>query len=153
MNDLLIKLLSAWGIPKREALHQYALQCIHKDMAPTQDEYGCAEAVTTIIHSIFPSFLPKELSTTAVYKALKSSTRFTIIPLTQAKAGDIIVSPTGYGNGKIKNGHIGIFTTQGRIMSNDSATGKWMPNYNIGAWVARYCEVGGYPAYVFRILY
>jgi hypothetical protein len=153
MNQLLLWFLKTWGITKREALYRYALSCVGRDMAPTQDEYGCAEAVTTIIQSIFPGFLPVTLSTASLYQALRKSPRFVQVKTVTILPGDIIISPTGQGNGMVPNGHVGIFGLNSAIMSNSSTNGKFEYNYTLGSWIARYNRTGGYPVYVFRVLY
>lgn len=153
MNDILIRMLSVFGIPKRRALYEYARQCIGRDMAPQENEFGCAEAVTTIIQKLFPNFLPVTVSTLSLYRSLKTNRRFTEVRLADALPGDIIVSPTGLGNGAVKNGHTGIIGANGTIMSNNSSNGLWEANYTIEKWKAFYCTKGGFPVFVFRVLY
>lgn len=142
--------------PKTAArtLYEYALAQIGKDASPADvapDEYGCAETVCNIIHECFGDF-PLEggviISTADLYKKLKKHPKFTQIA--EFGPGDVLVSPTGYGNGGLANGHTGIVGENNVIMSNDSATGLFKENYTIESWVARYRKIGGFPLYFFR---
>lgn len=119
------------------------------DVAP--DEFGCAETVTDIIHAAFADFPPDGktiVSTTTLYQRLRAHPKFkmTLDPV----PGSIIISPTGYGNGGLANGHTGIFDQGQKIMSNDSRTGLFKMNYTLDSWVARYRKIGGFPIFIFR---
>ena len=141
-------------ISPNEKLYEYARTFLGKDASPKDvatDEYGCAETITNIIHGCFGDF-PVEggtiISTITLFKKLKSHEKFELV--TDFSYGDILVSPTGYGNGTIKNGHTGILGKNGLIMSNDSTTGLFKENYTIDKWVERFREQGGFPLYFFR---
>lgn len=138
----------------REMLYNYAFTFLGKDASPddvASDEYGCAETICNIIDGCFGDF-PIEggtiISTTVLYKKLKAHPKFEMVENYQQ--GDIIISPTGFGNGRLKNGHVGIVASVGAIMSNDSFSGLFMLNYTIDTWVARYRNIGGFPLYFFR---
>lgn len=118
------------------------------DLAP--DELGCAETVNAIIEQALGYPAGGTLSTNLMYKALLKHTKF--IKVDQALPGDIIISPTGYGNGGLSNGHVGIFGENEGIMSNSSATGRFEANYTLKTWVARYRGKGGYPIVFFRAI-
>lgn len=128
------------------ACSQLGIDASPKDAAP--DELGCAESVSTILNHLFPD-VPVLISTGGLYTFLKASSHFVLVGTPEA--GDIIISPTGFGgyNG-INNGHTGILDNNGVIMSNNSATGKFLRNYTIESWVARYKVKGGYPVIYFR---
>ncbi len=65
--------------------------------------------------------------------------------------GTIIISPTGLGtNPQMPHGHVGIVSSDGKIMSNTSATGLWMENYDLVSWHERYAVGGGYPVKFFK---
>ena len=83
-----------------------------------------------------------------MYKSLNASSLF--IKIDRPEEGDIIISPTGFGNGNLPNGHVGIVSKDGMVMSNDSATGVFTENYTMDTWKARYRDIGGYPVYYFR---
>lgn len=128
---------------------QLGIDASPKDLAP--DELGCAETVTTILHTLFPD-VPVLIGTAQLYDFLKDSPNFALVGTPMA--GDIIISPTGFGgfNG-IKNGHTGFIGDHDTIMSNTSLppnTGKFTQNYTYQTWVARYKTLGGYPVFVYR---
>ena len=118
------------------------------DVAP--DEYACAETVWDILAMAFPLNVgfPFTVSTNQLYKFLKNCSQY--IQVDNPLEGDIIISPTGYGNGVLPNGHTGIIGQLPLIMSNSSATGTFEENYTIDGWKARYAVKGGYPVYFFR---
>jgi hypothetical protein len=64
--------------------------------------------------------------------------------------GDILISPTSYGNGKISSGHIGIVGKSNIIMSNNSNNGKFEENYTMTTWKHYFVEKGGFPMKFFR---
>ena len=137
----------------RERLYDAAIAAIGTDASPNDlapDELGCAETVNAIFESVFGKQIGGALSTHNMYLALKDDKRF--IKVDQAMPGDIIISPTGYGNGGLSNGHVGIFKDSETIMSNSSATGTWEVNYTLKKWVARYRNKGGYPIFFFRVI-
>jgi len=135
---------------KRLILYEMARVCIGKDMARTQNELGCVEAVNTIFEKAFGNPLGGGLSTYLMYEVLKTDKRFQLV-LTPLQ-GDIIISPTGYGYGNIKNGHVGIISEAEKIMSNDSIDGLWKENYTVLSWKERYQKEGGFPVKFYRVV-
>lgn len=134
----------------RLTLYQTALECLGKDMAPYEDEFGCAEAVNAVFKKAFGRDIGGGQSTYWLYGILKNDTRFekNFSPL----PGDIIISPTGYGNKKkLRNGHIGIVSDSEQIMSNNSINGLWEKNYTFITWTRRYKIFGNYPVEFFRV--
>jgi Bacteriophage peptidoglycan hydrolase. len=151
-----IKLLEVLGVSKRETLYGYAKSQIGKKKSGIKapKEYGCAEAVNRIFKECFGYEIGGDVSTARLYQVLLSGPRFTKIKApNRALRGDIVISPTGYGSGAIANGHVGIFSDDGKIMSNNSYTGLWEENYDSYSWVKRYVLEGGYPMEVFRIIF
>lgn len=135
----------------RERLLEAAKIWLGKDASPKDnapDDLACAESVSTIIRSSIAPDFPICLSTADLKKQLSADKRFKVT--LDIKPGNILVSPTGSGNGKIPNGHTGVFLTSDRIASNDSRTGKWEDNYSLASWIARYRTKGGYPLIVFE---
>lgn len=142
--------------PDAPRLHLFdvAKSYLGRDASPediASDEYGCAETVSDIIHAAFGDFPPDGktiISTAILYQRLRAHPKFKatldLLP------GNIIISPTGYGNGKLANGHTGIFAEGKNIMSNSSSTGLFQQNYTIDQWVARYKTLGGFPIAVFQ---
>ncbi len=120
------------------------------DIAP--DEYGCAETVYDILAMAFPLNVgfPFTVSTNILYKDLLASRLYTKVEDGQELEGDIIIYPTGYGSGKLSNGHVFIRGELNKYMSNSSLTGKFEENYTKETAKARYEDLGGYPKYIFR---
>jgi hypothetical protein len=151
MNDLLLKLFAAWGVPKRKILYEYARLCIGKDMSfNAPDEVGCADAVNEICRRALGFPVGGGVSTTKMYQALQSSLRWKRVA--NGEPGDIVISPSGYGNGSMPNGHVGIVAANNGIMSNNSYTGKWEENYTKAGWRARYVDHGGFPMAYYRLI-
>lgn len=118
------------------------------DVAP--DELACAETVYDILAKAFPLNVgfPFLVSTSKLYDALRTSPKY--MKMDQPLEGDIVISPTGYGNGNLSNGHVGIKGEGDRIMSNSSDSGKFEENYSMEGWKMRYVNKGGYPMLYFR---
>ena len=118
------------------------------DLAP--DELGCAETVNAIHKEVFGFEIGGKLSTNRMYKALNKSPLF--LRIDNPSEGDLVISPTGYKSRitPITNGHVGIVSKDGMIMSNDSVTGLFIENYSLDTWKGRYVIQGSYPMCFFR---
>ena len=128
-----------------------ALTCLNTEASPNDlapDELGCAETVNAIHKKVFGFEVGGNLSTNRMYKALDKNPLF--VRIDNPSEGDIVISPTGYGNGRLSNGHVGIVSKDGMVMSNDSATGLFIENFTLDTWKARYRDIGGYPVAFFR---
>lgn len=138
----------------RVRLYAHAISYLGIDASPLDeapDDVGCADSVSRLVRAVFPQAFKGSIATADLYKQLRASSEFKLV--TDFRAGDIIISPTGMGKtGKIKHGHVGIIGEYEEIMSNSSATGLWTNNYTLTSWVARYRTLGGYPIYFFRKL-
>lgn len=135
-------------VPLRQKIYEQALNWLGKDPTPddkVSDEVACASSLSFIVNQVTP--FPNFASTTELFTYLKNSPHWkaTLNP----DAGNIIVSPTGGGNGTIATGHCGILTGNGWVMSNTSATGHWDQNYSIDNWVKYFRLKGGYHIYYF----
>jgi hypothetical protein len=134
----------------KEKLLEKSKEMIGKEASPydnAPDEFGCVESLCSIIRSSIARDFPLELATWKFLTLLKQDKRFkTTLEL---EPGNIILSPTGSGNGTVR-GHTGIIGEDGTIMSNNSYTGLWESNYTINTWVERWRVVGGMPIYVFE---
>lgn len=139
-----------FSTPASEKLYKVAKSCIGKDVAPLENEYGCAEAVNNVVHQAFGDYAGGDLSTYRMYHAIKNNRKF--IEVIKPIRGDIILSPTGYGSGKVSNGHTGIMSDNNAIMSNTSVNGLWLENYTLDSWARRYKVEGDYPIFYFRRL-
>lgn len=146
-----------FNLGDREILYSTALSCLGKDASPNDvvpDEVGCAESVSDILIQAFPKLdIPLIVSTNHLYNYLESSRSF--IRIDQPLRGDIIISPTGYSSkypAPLPNGHVGIFSDNNQIMSNNSDTGLFDIHYTLDSWNARYRDIGGYPVIYYRIV-
>lgn len=134
-------------------LYDVAKSALGKDVAKTQDELGCAEAVSGLLNRAYGDIPAGVLSTTTLYQKLAANSSYavtrTVMPLSAvARAGDVIISPTGYGSNPQDHGHVGI-AARGGVMSNDSATGLFKLNYTFGEWDASF-RGRGFPVFIFR---
>lgn len=127
------------------AKSQLGLDASPKDLAP--DELGCAETVSNIIAKVIPNFAVVT-GTWTLWDKLRTDKRFEYI--SNPEKGAVVISPTGKGNGTFP-GHVGICEDNIVIMSNDSATGMFMRNFNVVNWEIRYKKKGGFPIYYFRL--
>jgi hypothetical protein len=120
-----------------------------KDASPADivdDVVGCAETVTTLLRTVYPQ-TPIITGTYTLLEYFKNP-KNGYVQTSDTTPETIIISGTGTGNGSIR-GHVGIFSENGLIMSNDSATGKWLENYDYHTWTRRYKDKGGMPIYLF----
>lgn len=146
-----LKALKEGDQPNRVRLYRKAVYFLGTDASPNDvapDEYGCAETVNAIHKAEFGVSVGGDVSTYRMYRALKNNRSF--VKVDDPQPGDIVISPTGYGNGNLSNGHVGIVAMNDGIMSNSSVSGKWEKNYTLETWWSRYVERGGYPMAFFR---
>jgi len=132
----------------REKLHEMALLYLDQDASPSDiadDEVGCAESVSTILHEVYPDF-PVKVSTIRLNEFLKADKRFKAT--LEAKPGNIIISPTV---GKTI-GHCGIFTEGQRILNNNSKNGLWQNTYSLDSWVKYFRYQKGLHLYFYEPL-
>lgn len=134
-------------------LYKLAKASLGKDIAKTQDELGCAEAVSGLLNRAYGDIPAGVLSTTTLYQKIASSGSYAVTravqPLSRvAKPGDVILSPTGFGSDPSDHGHVGVAGFYG-IMSNDSATGLFKQNYTFDAWDASF-RGRGFPVFICR---
>jgi len=137
------------SIDMRLAIYETAKSCMGKKMSPIFKAYGCAESVNNVVMMAIGTAVGGGASTYQMYQELKKNKRFKKIDIPEE--GDIVISPSGYGNGKIANGHVGILSAGNFIMSNNSDTLKWDTHYDIDSWKARYQKKGGFPVDFFRV--
>lgn len=116
-----------------------------EDIIP--DEYDCADTICVILEKAGFSIGNIPL-TTNIFTHLNQDKGW--IRATSPLPGDVILSPTSWGNGKLANGHVGIVGENGGIISNSSYTGLFNYNYTIQTWRDRYQTYGGFPILFFR---
>jgi hypothetical protein len=136
----------------RMKIHAVAKACIGQDVSPIQDEFGCAESVNTIVDRATGKPVGGQYSTWWMYEALKKSKNWKEVSEAEALPGDIIISPTGYGDkSKVANGHVGIFDVDGWIMSNESKDSLWKRNFTLASWKSRWGNAD-YLIKIYRII-
>ena len=141
-----------------EILYKTTLKYIGRDASPADladDDVGCADTVSSLLREAFGSQMgiPYMVSTYLMYKALLSSGSYA--KSNRPSRGCIVISPSGYGNGNLSNGHVGIVGDEIRpgvweIISNNSPTGTLEKNYDTDRWRSRYVHTGGYPMEYFK---
>lgn len=136
-------------LPVQKQIHTYARILIGTDLSYiVRNEIACAESVSRILIEL--GLLDRVITGTySFFEHLSTSGRFMKVQIPQP--GDIIVSPTGLGTGKLPNGHIGIVEMGNRIISNESASGKLKSNYTLTTWSSFFKGYGGYPVYFYRV--
>ena len=128
-----------------------AKENLGKDVSPkdlVSDNFGCAESLSTLIKQIIPTF-PVVTGTWTLYDLLRTHKGFEKV--TEPEPGDIILCVTGMGKGTIANGHAGVVSNNGFIMSNDSQTGLWKENFTPTTWKHRYVFLAKYPIFYYRL--
>lgn len=125
-------------------IYLIALASLGKDASPNDlinDDLACAESVTNLLHKLWPE-IPIITGTWTLRDYLNNSNLFqkTLFP----RQGSIILSATGTGNGKLKNGHVGIVGEGETIISNDSSTGMLLENYTKTSWKQKFVDFGGF---------
>lgn len=115
-------------------------------------DVGCAEEVNAVMSVALGFQIGGGASTYLMYQALQDKKRFKKSPLTTLVGGEIIISPSGYGNGNLKNGHVGTYVGNGEIMSNNSKTGRLEKTHTLDKWKEKYVIIGGYPMEAYRVL-
>jgi hypothetical protein len=131
-------------------VYKYAKGYIGRDASPrdlVSDALGCAESLSTLLRELDPTF-PLVTGTWSLYDVFEARSDWQRV--TDPEIGDIILSVTGMGNGRISNGHTGVISDNNRIMSNNSNTGLWDEHLNMDWWHDYYGRKGGYPIYYYR---
>lgn len=131
-----------------EKIYQLAKECLGRDIAATQHELGCAEAVSYVLNGVGVKDFPRNgyLSTADMYIWLK---RFAV-RVESPVYGDIIISPTGTSEKGYRHGHVGIVAKHG-VLSNNSMNGLWQEYYTLTSWDKYYNDRLGFPVIFFRI--
>ena len=141
-----------------DKLYTAAFKAIGTDVSPddlANDSLGCMESVSNLLRKTFPDLrFPMILSTREAYQYFSKSPSFR--ETNTPKGGVIILSVTGAGNGKVKNGHVGICGKNLapdktlHVMSNNSFTGKWDVAYTIRKWEKYFGDLGGMETHYFE---
>lgn len=150
-TEILLLVQKKNDIIANNKLYFTAKECLGKDTAYQEDEYGCAEAFNEVVRRATGSVVGGGASTYLLDKAIKKDKRF--IKVSFPQRGDVILSASGWGNArKVPNGHVGIVSDNGKIMSNRSMDGLWSEHFTIEKWNRIYGEVGQYPIDYYRLI-
>ncbi len=110
---------------------------------------GCVEAVNHVFGECFGAPIDQSVGTTVIYNTLVTDKRF---EQEQDPAEGYIVISYGYRNGPVTNGHIGIVSDGGKVMSNNSSNGMWDEHLTLASWKDRYVTQGGYQMIYFKLV-
>lgn len=127
-----------------EKIYRRAKSLLGQDASPrdlVRDDVACAESLCNVLE------IPVITGTYTLNYFLATSPLFEKV--FNPVRGDIIISPTGTGNGQII-GHTGIVSDNGKIMSNNSNSGLWDEHLDISLWNWRYANLGGFPINYYR---
>lgn len=114
-------------------IYQKAKECLGRDMSAKFNEYGCAEACNAVFKLATGREIGGDVSTYRMYQSLLTDKDFKQV--NEPEAGDLIIAPTGYGQG---SGHVGIVGENNKIMSNNSYNSLWEENYTLFTWKIKY---------------
>ncbi len=134
-------------VSKREELYNLAKKCLGKDIAATQNELGCAEAMSFILRGI-GKILPKgEFLSTSLLDAWlqKNATR-----ITEPLPGDIVMYATGTSTKGAEHGHVLVQGYHG-LMSNNSLNGLWEQTHTTESAKTYYETKLGFPPHYYRV--
>lgn len=145
----------------RRKIYNAAIRFLGVDASPNDlapDEVGCADTVSSVLKYALGKDMGIDytLATAVLYRELSTSKGY--MRVKEPLEGDVLVSPTGYGDGDLSNGHTGIWgkinpkTGKRIIMSNNSLKGVFEENYDEDTWRARYVDIGAFPMASFRKL-
>jgi len=133
----------------RNKLYNLAKSKIGQDLSKiASNNLGCAEAVSRILNELLGKTVDITTSTYWLYQSLNNCL---FKRVNKPEPGCIIISPTGYGDGRIPHGHVGIVSNNSLIMSNNSNNGKWEENFSIDGWYRYYKVGGGYPVLFYKL--
>ncbi|RJQ33855.1 hypothetical protein C4568_03580 [Candidatus Parcubacteria bacterium] len=138
---------------RREKFYDYAYQCLGQKKGLDRSipkEVNCANALSHVLIGFGVSGLPiKGIASSATLdRWFAKSPGFEKV--SEPQFGDIISSPTGSGNGKIR-GHVGVVGKH-QIMSNNSRTGLWQSHWTLKEWIDYYQKYGGLKTNYYRLL-
>jgi hypothetical protein len=133
----------------RERLYQAAYDSLGIDMAPTENEFGCAEALHHVMRKAGVKGLPTRAIVSTIVMDRWLQQHMLEIAEPGVKPGDIIMSPSGTPGARLKNGHTGI-VGKNSIMSNNSRTYLWDYHWTLPEWKRYYEGQGNIPTRYYR---
>jgi hypothetical protein len=121
-----------------------------KDLNDNFNELGCAQTVNNLLKNCLGYVAGGGASTAKMLEEIVSNPNFKEVTRYEAQAGDIILSATGTGNGKVAHGHVGFLGENGVIYSNNSAKDCLDDHWTAQAWKNYYAIKGGFSVRYFR---
>lgn len=124
------------------------LEALDTDVSPddlVNDEFGCAESLSTLIKRICPDF-PVIFSTKDLDWKLFIDKRFKRVDVPER--GCVVISPRT----NSVYGHCGVFITNERIASNNSKNGLFQGNYSWDDWIKEFKTKRGLRIYIYKLL-
>lgn len=141
------------AMTNRELLYEESKKYrgIHIALDPTVDSrLGCATALSYVIQKVKWTAIPKQgINGTAGLLEWFESHPDLYQEVRQPLFGDIIISATGTGSGRVR-GHCGIMGKH-CVMSNNSQSGNWDEHWDAQSWTEYYERYGGIPTRYFRL--
>ena len=123
-----------------------------KDLNNDYNELGCAQCVNNSLKECMGYVAGGGPSTAKMLEALVVNENFKEVTKLQARAGDIVLSATGTGNGTIAHGHVGFLGDNGIIYSNNSYTDQLDDHITAQQWKEYFAQKGGFPVRYFRAI-
>lgn len=137
-------------------LLNYIKANLGKDLNDNYNELGCAQTVNNIAKNALGYVVGGGASTAQMLKEIEEFSIYLDNPnwkevsKMEARAGDIILSATGTGNGKIAHGHVGFLGENGIIYSNNSAKDMLDNHLTAQDWKNYFVLKGGFSVRYFR---
>lgn len=125
---------------------------VGKDFNDSYDSLGCAQNVNNILKIVLGYVAGGGPSTAQMKIALLENPNFKEVSKNEARAGDIVLSATGTGNGRIAHGHVGFLGENGIIYSNNSAKDMLDNHLTASDWKNYFVLKGGFEVKYFRAI-
>lgn len=135
-----------------ETIIAFLKENLGKDLNNDYNELGCAQTVNNALLECLGYVAGGGPSTAKMLVALEDNPNFKEVTRNEARAGDIILSATGTGNGKIDHGHVGFLGENGIIYSNNSAKDMLDDHLTAQDWKNYFVLKGGFPVRYFRAI-
>lgn len=133
-----------------ETILAYIKEDLGKDLNDNYNEVGCAQTVNNILKACLGYVAGGGASTAKMLEVIVDDNNFIEVTRTQARAGDIILSATGTGNGTIAHGHVGFLGENGVIYSNNSYKDMLDDHLTAVQWKSYFVDKGGFKVRYFR---
>lgn len=132
-----------------QKVYNTAKACLGTSLSGNIPDLGCARSINNLWIKTFGHPIGGGDSTQAMYPFLQDKTKFYMVEV--PLPGDVIISPTGHGNGSDAHGHVGVMAYEG-ILSNNSENGLFQEKWTLSPWIAHYAKQGGFIVEFYRVL-